>query len=205
MRSSILFEPRPSGRTRRGGKCPGAQEFFKKIQIAITEARINLEAAQQRQKAYADTKRREVKFKVEDVVLVSTQNLSIKKGSTRKLLPRFMGPFSVIKEINDVTMKVDLPNKLRMHDVFHVSLLRHYIEGKSPRSPPIPVVLAGEHEFVVEKIIKHDNIKVSSKKTQLECLIRWKGYTDEHDTWEIMDSLHNCPEIVAQYKKTHKL
>ena len=82
--------------TRRAGKCPGAQEFFKKIQIAITEARINLEAAQQRQKAYADTKRCEVKYSKDDVVLVSTQNLSIKKGSTRKLLPRFMGPFSVI-------------------------------------------------------------------------------------------------------------
>ncbi len=138
-------------------------------------------------------------------MLVSTQNLSLKKGSTRKLLPRFMGPFSVITEINPVTMEIDLPNKLRMHNVFHVSLLRPYIEGKSPRSPPIPVVLKGEHEFVVHKILKHDMIKVSSKKTQLECLIKWKGYTDEHNTWEIMDSLHNCPEIVAEYKKTHKL
>ena len=62
------IEPRKPGSTRRGGKCPGAQEYFKKIQLAITEARINLEAAQQRQKAYADTKRREVKFKVGDVV-----------------------------------------------------------------------------------------------------------------------------------------
>jgi hypothetical protein len=111
----------------------------------------------------------------------------------------------VIKEINKVTMQVDLPNKLRMHDVFHVSLLRPYVEGKSPRSPRIPVVLAGEHEFVVDKIVQYDFIKVSSKKTQIECLVRWQGYTDEHDTWEIMDSLHNCPEVVAKYTKEHKL
>jgi hypothetical protein len=39
--------------------------------------------------------------------------------------------------------------------------LRPYIEGKFPRYPPIPVVLAGEHEFVVGKILKHDFIKVS--------------------------------------------
>jgi hypothetical protein len=103
------------------------------------------------------------------------------------------------------SMQVDLPNKLRMHDVFHVSLLRPYIEGKSPRSPPIPVVLDGEHEFVVDKIIKHNFIKVSSKKTQLECLIKWKGYTDEHNTWEIMDFLTNCQEVVAKYIKVHKL
>jgi hypothetical protein len=71
---------------RRGtGKCPGAEEFYKKIQVAIQEARINLEGAQQRQKAYADTKRREVKFNKGDLVLLSTANLHIKKGSTRKL------------------------------------------------------------------------------------------------------------------------
>ena len=190
---------------RRAEKCPGAEEFYKKIQVAIHEARINLEAAQQRQKAYADTKRREVIFKKSDLVLLSTANLHIKKGSTRKLLPRFMGPFSVIKEINKVAMRLDLPKKLRMHNVFHVSLLRPYIEGKSPRSPPIPMVLDGEHEFVVEKIVKHDLIKVSSKKTQLECLVKWTGYTDEHNTWEIMDSLTNCQDLVAKYKKEHKM
>ena len=120
-------------------------------------------------------------------------------------MPRFMGPFSVIKEINKVAMRLDLPKKLRMHNVFHVSLLRPYIEGKSPRSPPIPMVLDGEHEFVVEKIVKHDLIKVSSKKTQLECLVKWTGYTDEHNTWEIMDSLTNCQDLVAKYKKEHKM
>jgi hypothetical protein len=116
-----------------------------------------------------------------------------------------MGPISVIKEINKVPMQLVLPNKLRMHDVSHVSLLRPYIEGKSPRSPPIPVVLDREHEFVVDKILEHDYIKVSSKKTHLECLIKWKGYTDEHNTWEIMDSLINCQAVVAKYKKEHKL
>ena len=76
-------------------------------------------------------------------------------------------------------MRLDLPKKLRKHNVFNVSLLRPYIEGKSPRSPPIPKVLDGEHEFVVEKIVKHDLIKVSSTKTQLECLVKWTGYTDD--------------------------
>jgi chromobox protein 5 len=84
-------------------------------------------------------------------------------------------------------------------------LLRNYIEGKSPRSPPIVVVMEGEHEFVVDKILEHDFVKVSSKKTQLECLIKWKGYTDEQNTWEEMDSLTNCPDVVAKYKKEHIL
>jgi hypothetical protein len=156
--------PKPK---RGSGKCPGAEEFYKKIQSAKFEARINLEAAQQRQKAYADTKSREVKFKKGDLVLLSTANLHIKKGSRRKLLPRFVGPLTMIEEINKVAMKLDLPNKLRMHDVFYVSLLRPYIEGKSPRSLPIPMVMDGEHEFVVGRILEHNLVKVSSTKAQL--------------------------------------
>jgi hypothetical protein len=146
-----------------------------------------------------------MRFKKGDLVLLSTANLLIKKGSTRKKLPRLMGPFSVIDGINKVAMKLDLPNRLRMHDVFHVSLLRPYIEGKSPRSPPIPMVMDGEHDFVVNIILEHDLVKVSSKKTQLECLIKWVGYTDEHNTWEVMDFLTNCQDVVAKYKKEHKL
>jgi hypothetical protein len=119
----------------------GLRSFIKKIQISIMEARNNLEAAQQRQKDYAGTKRPGVKFKNGDLVLLSTANLHITKGSTRKLLPRFMVSFSVINKINKVAMKFDLPNKLRMHNEFHVSLLRNYIEGKFPRSPRIPVVI----------------------------------------------------------------
>jgi hypothetical protein len=48
-------------------------------------------------------------------------------------------------------MKLDLPNKLRMHDMFHVSLFK----GKFPRSPPIPFVMDGEHEFAVDRILEH--------------------------------------------------
>jgi hypothetical protein len=63
----------------------------------------------------------------------------------------------------------------------------------------------GEHEFVVDMILEHDLVKVLSKKTQLECLIKWVRYTDEHNTWEAMDSLTNCQDVVAKSKKKQKL
>jgi hypothetical protein len=88
-------------------------------------------------------------------------------------------------------MKLDLPNKLRMHDMFHVPLFK----GKLPRSPPIPLVMDGEHEFIVGRILEHDLVKVSSKKTQLEYLIKWVGYTDEHDKWETLDSLTKTAQM----------
>jgi hypothetical protein len=60
-------------------------------------------------------------------------------------------------------------------------------------------------EFVVDRILNHDLVKVSSKMTQLEDLFKWVRYTDEHNTWEVMDSLLNCQDVVAKYKKEHKL
>jgi hypothetical protein len=67
-----------------------------------------------------------------------------KKGSSRKTPSSIIGPFSVIEQINKVAFKKVLPAGLRMHNVFHISLFRTYIEGRSPRSPPIPEVIKGE-------------------------------------------------------------
>ena len=188
------------------GKCPGANDFFKRIQQSIVDAKRNLEMAQQKQKYYADLKRRpETDIDVHSEVLLSTKNLYIKKGSTKKLLPRYIGPLTVIEKINEVAFKLDLPKKLRMHNVFHVSLLRPYIEGKHPRSPPIPEILKGEFEYTVDQIIKHSLVPDGKKKPALEFLIRWKGYGSINDSWEPDENLTNCEKLVKKFKKEHKL
>ena len=138
---------------------------------------------------------------------MSTKNIVLKKGSSRKLLPRFIGPFSVIEQINTVAFKIDLPAGLRMHNVFHISLFRPYVEGKSPRSPPIPEVIKGEFEFIVQRIMKFRVVEEDNRKAKKirEFLVRWKGYSAEHDTWEPEDNLHNCLSILEKYKKEHQL
>ena len=53
---------------------------------------------------------------------------SIKFGKGDKLSPRFLGPFKIVERKGPVAYRLALPNSLRrMHDVFHVSVLRHYI------------------------------------------------------------------------------
>jgi hypothetical protein len=72
------------------GKCPGVNDFLQHIQQAIVEARKNIEVAQQQQKYYADLKRRpHENFDVDVKVLLCTKNLYIRKGSTKKHLPRY--------------------------------------------------------------------------------------------------------------------
>jgi chromobox protein 5 len=52
------------------------------------------------------------------------------------------------------------------------------------------------------RVVEEDNRK--SKKIR-EFLVRWKGYSAEHDTWEPADNLTNCPSILEKYKKEHQL
>jgi hypothetical protein len=64
-----------------------------------------------------------VQYALGDEVLLSTKNIKIKSAGTRKLLPRWLGPFIITQEVNEVAYKLELPASLKIHPVFHVSLL----------------------------------------------------------------------------------
>ena len=73
-------------------------------------------------------------LRVNDKVYLSTRNLSAThfKQASKKLQPRFLGPFKVLKKVSKYTFELELPkNMSRLHPVFHVSLL-----WKDKPSPP---------------------------------------------------------------------
>jgi hypothetical protein len=86
-----------------------------------------MEAAQQWQKSYADSKRRAVQFAVGQEVLLSTTNNKSKFKGSAKLLPKWIGPFKVTEEINPVAFRLKLPETLKLHDVFHASCNEHQV------------------------------------------------------------------------------
>ena len=153
-------------------------------------------AAQSRDKAYADRKTRPQTFEVGQRVLLSTKNLHIKKKNlTKKLLSRFIGPFKVLKQVGKQAYELELPPSLKMHDVFHVSLLRLYHEDGTHQPPPVTILLDGEQEFEVEQVLDHRQEGKRSKSY----LVRWTGYGPEHDTWEPEAALQNCRDRIQAY------
>ena len=89
--------------------------------------RERLRAAQSRQKSYADRRRRELSFEVDDHVYLKVSPM---KGIHRfqvkgKLAPRYIGPFRILAKLGSVAYQLEMPPSLAdVHDVFHVSQLK---------------------------------------------------------------------------------
>ena len=185
-----------------GDKVPAADRYIKGIEEAVQKAKLCLRKAQERQKAYADVKRRDLEFEVGDRVLLNTRNIKFKGLDCKKLLPRWVGPFEVLQKVGQQSYKLLLPESMgRIHPVFHVALLSKWIARGSVRPPPV-VLADGEIEYDVERILDDRTTKKRGGNGTCHArqfLVRWVGYGPEHDTWEPEDNLENCQETLRFY------
>ncbi|GKF26523.1 hypothetical protein Tco_0082417 [Tanacetum coccineum] len=86
-----------------------------------------MQAAQDRQKSYADRKRKPMEYEVGDRVMlkVSPWKGVVRFGKRGKLNPRYVGPFKVLGKVRKVAYKLELPQELsRVHHTFHVSNMK---------------------------------------------------------------------------------
>ena len=105
-------------------------EAIQEMEEQMQSIRQRIKEAQDRQKSYADAHRVDRSYKVGDRVFlwVKPHKSPIKFGKGAKLSPRFVGPFEIGEKKGPVAYRLALPGSLRRtHDVFHVSVLRHYI------------------------------------------------------------------------------
>ena len=100
----------------------------------VNVIRAKLKAARDRQKSYANKRRKDLEFEVEDQVLLklSPWKSVVCFGKRGKLSPRYTGPFEIVERIGPVAYRLDLPEELpQVHNVFHISMLRKYISDPS--------------------------------------------------------------------------
>ena len=93
--------------------------------------------------------------------------------------------------------KLDLGNRLRgVHNVFHVSLLRPHRTGGDGVAPPEPIVVDGDPEYEIERIVAHRDQRGRAR----EYLVRWVGHDSSEDLWLTELDLQNAPDVLRQYK-----
>jgi len=112
------------------GRVPAAHEFAARFKPLWQGAQQKLQQSQAEQKRYADRHRREERFAVGDLVLLSVKDLTFAHADdikrSAKFAGRFVGPFAVKSVVNDNAYELDLPPQLPIHPTQNVSKLRRW-------------------------------------------------------------------------------
>ncbi|CAI7758786.1 unnamed protein product, partial [Closterium sp. NIES-54] len=174
---------------------PTATDFISSHHRILQLARRKLQLAQERQVRYANQHRRHTIFRVGDLVLLSTANLPLlNAGTSRKLAPRFVGPFPITKVLSPVSYRLQLPPHMTIHPVFHVHLLRPYRTPSYPFQPRPPMFSAHPDLHEVDTILSHRDTSVGR-----EYLIHWRNTSASEDSWEPFSNLSHAPRAIGVY------
>ncbi|XP_061355102.1 uncharacterized protein LOC133299634 [Gastrolobium bilobum] len=170
----------------------------------IEMIRDRLKKAQSRKKSYYDEKHKPLEFSEGDRVFI---RLSPTTGvgralGVRKLSPRFIRPYQIIKKVGPVAYQLALPpNLANLHDVLHVSKLRRYISDDSHIVQLDDVGVKKDLKFVVGpfKVVARDEKRLRNRVIPI-VKINWEGLTPEDATWEREDDiLRRYPDFYIRY------
>ena len=125
---------------------------------------------------------------------------SISLGKYRKLSARYCGPYAITKKINDQAYQLQLPSHLKVHNVFHVSLLKKYVPDPSHILDDDHLITSVDGTFdIYPEAILQSRIRTLRNRSLNEYLIKWSSYSIEDATWEREDVLlQNYPDFLSR-------
>jgi len=142
-----------------------------------------------------------LEFKAGDMVFLDASNIQTTRPS-HKLSHQRLGPFPIDSQIGNGAFRLCLPPSMsRLHPVFNVVKLSlaplDPIPGRRTSPPPLPEIVNGEEEWVVEEILDSRMVK-----WKLRYLVKWEGFGVEHNSWEPWDNVR-APQLVVDFYQRH--
>ncbi|XP_027109547.1 uncharacterized protein [Coffea arabica] len=180
---------------------PWIEEANEKVKLI----RQRIQTAQSRQKSFADNRRNDLEFAVGDLVFLKITPLkaSLMSGKWKKLQQRFVGLYKIIQRVGSVAYKLELPPSLsRIHNIFHVSILKKYHPDPShilqPKNIEINETLTYEEKPV--KLLDRKVKELKNKQTPLVKVL-CRNHELEEATWEVEEAIRGkYPDLFADQR-----
>jgi hypothetical protein len=179
----VYGRPPPSIRTYAPGDAhlPAVDRAMRDRDEFLDEVRDRLEQAQQYYKVVYDRRHRLVTFALGEWVwlcLLHRPVASLNVQGRGKLGPKFFGPYQVLEQIGEVAYRLVLPAGARIHDVFHVGLLKLFHGDPPAQVPALPPVEHGRVVVQPEKVLK-----ACVERGRRELLVSWTGAPVAETKW----------------------
>ncbi|KAJ1039979.1 hypothetical protein NDA10_002020 [Ustilago hordei] len=181
---------------RLGVNDPGRFEYLMDGKERCKYLQEQIREAQRRSVDQYNRKHKDIEFKVGDMVYINRRNWKTRRP-TPKLDTRFAGPYPVQERVGRRAYRITLPANLRVHDVFHVSMLEPARTSSLPQraeQPTMPPLPDEDLDFEVEALIDK-----RSHNGTTEYKVLWRGYSEEAASWEPVENL-NCPDLIQEYE-----
>jgi len=177
-------------------------EFTKRMESATEEAKSVIHKVQEDMTRYYNQRRSPAPiFKPGDWVYLDASDIKTTRPSL-KLSHRRLGPFKIMRQVGPLAYRLKLPHGLRqLYPVFNVVKLSaapdNPIPERKPQALPLPIVIDGEPEWEVEEVLDS-----RWHRRRFQFLIKWKGFSREHNSWEVASNV-KVPDLVVEYYRKH--
>jgi hypothetical protein len=137
--------------------------------------------------------RRDLEFAVGNQVLlkVSPTKGIVHFGATRKLSPRYIGPFVIIAQVGSLAYRLQLPNSMKgVHNVFHVSMLRKYLPNLEHKIDLRSIMMQQDLSLECHHVrILESSERIIRRRTIKYVRVLWTNQTEREATWELEEQM----------------